>query len=245
MTYEREKKLWQDKISAEQDYLQAEQALREAEISAQTAGAKLTALGAGKADGALNRYILRAPFDGIVVEKHITQGEAVKEDANVFLLSDLSTVWVEIAVAPKDVGTMRVGEPVTVKATAAQVSATGKISFVGSLVGEQTRAATARAVIANPDMAWRPGLFVNVAAARGEKRAAIAVESEAVQTLEDKKVVFVRVDGGFAAQAVKTGNADSRYTEIVEGVKGGQQYAAKGSFIVKAEQGKSSAEHEH
>jgi cobalt-zinc-cadmium efflux system membrane fusion protein len=83
-TYQREKKLWEDKISAEQDYLQAQTALREAEIEAQTARSKLAALGAGEAEGALNRYVLRAPFDGVIVEKHIAQGEAVKEDANVF-----------------------------------------------------------------------------------------------------------------------------------------------------------------
>jgi cobalt-zinc-cadmium efflux system membrane fusion protein len=78
-TYLREKKLWEDKISAEQDYLQAQTVLREAEIEAQTARSKLAALGAGEFDGALNRYVLRAPFDGVIVEKHITQGKQSKK----------------------------------------------------------------------------------------------------------------------------------------------------------------------
>jgi len=92
-TYEREKKLWQDKISAEQDYLQAEQAMHEAEIAVRNAQQKLTALGASAGgSGALNSYDIRAPFDGIVVEKHISLGEAVKEDASIFTISRLANL---------------------------------------------------------------------------------------------------------------------------------------------------------
>jgi cobalt-zinc-cadmium efflux system membrane fusion protein len=92
VTYEREKKLWQDKITAEQDYLQAQQAYREAEIATQNARQKLAAIGASTGTaGALSRYELRAPFDGAIVEKHIALGEAVKEDSNVFMISDLSS----------------------------------------------------------------------------------------------------------------------------------------------------------
>jgi cobalt-zinc-cadmium efflux system membrane fusion protein len=243
-TFQREKKLWEDKISAEQDYLQAQAALREAEIEAQTAKSKLSALGAGEADGALNRYVLRAPFDGVVVEKHIAQGEAVKEDANVFLLSDLSSVWVEIVVTPKDLETVRVGETVKITSAANDTSATGKVSYVGNLLGEQTRTAKARVIIANPSLAWRPGLFVNAAMTRGEKQVPVAVLADAVQTIDGKTVVFVKVEKGFKAQLVKTGNSDGRLIEIVEGLQAGTEYAASNSFVVKAEQGKGSAGHE-
>jgi cobalt-zinc-cadmium efflux system membrane fusion protein len=208
VTYQREKKLWEDKISAEQDYLQAQQALREAEIQAQSAQSKLSALGAGDSAGALNRYVLRAPFDGVVVEKHIAQGEAVKEDANVFLLSDLSTVWVEVVVTPKDLENVRVGESVTIKSTATASSAPGKVSYVGNLLGEQTRTAKARVVIANPKLAWRPGLFVNVEMIRGEKSVPVAVQAEAIQTIDGKMVVFVKVDKGFKVQPVTTGTSE-------------------------------------
>lgn len=95
-TYDREKKLFEDKISPQMDLLQATQALREAEIAVNNANQKLKALGASPSAGALNRYELRAPFDAVVVEKHIALGESVKEDANVFTLSDLSTVWATI-----------------------------------------------------------------------------------------------------------------------------------------------------
>ncbi|GAB2841028.1 hypothetical protein GCM10027277_05020 [Pseudoduganella ginsengisoli] len=244
-TYEREKKLWQDRISAEQDYLQARLAFNEAEIHAQTARAKLTALGAEAANGALNRYVLRAPFDGVVVEKHIAQGEAVKEDANVFLLSDLSSVWVEINVTAADIEALRVGGTVDIQSGSTSSSTSGKVSYVGNLLGEQTRTAKARVVIDNPHKAWRPGLFVNAAVAKGQKEVAVAVESGAVQTLDGQSVVFTRVAKGFKATTVRTGLADGRLVEIADGLPPGAAYAATGSFVVKAQQGKGNAGHEH
>ena len=244
VTYEREKKLWEDKISAQQDYLQAEQAYREAQIEAQSAKSKLTALGAATNSGTLNQFVLRAPFNGVVVEKHLAQGEAVKEDANVFVLSDLSKVWVQIAVTPKDLETIRVGQAVTIKAPSGGESVSGKVSYVGNLLGEQTRTATARVVIDNPGLAWRPGLFVNVSVVRGRKDAAVTVQADAVQTIEGKPVVFVKAAEGFQAQPVTTGASDGKIVEIVQGLTAGAEYVATGSFVVKAEQGKGSAEHE-
>ena len=246
-TLDRERRLWHDKISAEQDYLQAKQAMSEAEIAVQNARQKLSAFGTGAATGSdLNRLELRAPFDGIVMEKHLALGEAVKEDANVFTISDLSTVWAEIAVPPKDLNLVLVGETVTVKASAFEAQATGKITYVGSLLGEQTRTAKARVALANPDRAWRPGLFVNVDVLSGQTgAAAVTVATEAIQTLEDKPVVFVKVAGGFRPQPVVTGRGDARTTEILQGLTAGTQYAAAGSFVLKAELGKGSAEHAH
>ncbi len=246
-TLDRERRLWQDKISAEQDYLQAKQAMSEAEIAVQNARQKLSAFGTGAASGSdLNRLELRAPFDGIVMEKHLALGEAVKEDANVFTISDLSTVWAEIAVPPKDLNLVRVGETVTVKASAFDAQATGKITYVGSLLGEQTRTAKARVALANPERAWRPGLFVNVDVLSGQTgAAAVTVNAEAIQTLEDKPVVFVKVAGGFRPQPVVPGRSDGRVTEVLQGLNAGAQYVAAGSFVLKAELGKDSAEHAH
>jgi cobalt-zinc-cadmium efflux system membrane fusion protein len=244
-TYEREKKLWEDRISAQQDYLQAEQAYSEARIEAGSAKAKLTALGAAPVSDAINRYVLRAPFKGVVVEKHLVQGEAVKEDANVFLISDLSSVWVQVAVSAKDLDYVRVGQAVTVTSTSGSATVSGKVSYVGSLLGEQSRTATARVVIDNPAHAWRPGLFVNVAVVRGQTAAPVTVAVDAVQTLEGKPVVFARVSDGFQAKPVVTGASNGKLIEIIEGLAPGTEYVATGSFVVKAEQAKGSAERAH
>ena len=245
-TYEREQALWQEKISAELDYLQARQAWREAEIAVQNAQQKLSALGTASAGkGPLNRYEIRAPFDGMVLEKHIALGEAVKEDANIFVISDLTTVWAEIAVPAKDLATVRVAGKAVVKASAFDASAHGTITYVGALLGEQTRTAKARVVLANPDMAWRPGLFVSVEVLAGEVEAPVTVQTTAIQSVEDKPSVFVQVKDGFQATPVTVGNSDGKLTQITGGLAAGTPYAAQGSFTLKSELGKSAAGHEH
>ncbi len=245
-TFEREKKLWEDKVSAEQDYLQARHAMQEAEIAQQNAQQKLRALGAAiQGAGTLNTYELRAPFDGVIVEKHIAQGEAVKEDANIFTISDLSTVWADIAVPARSLDTVRLGAKAVIKADSSEMRANGTITYVGSLVGEQTRTAQARVVLANPQSSWRPGLFVTVDVASTAFKAAVAVLSEAIQTVAGKPTVFVRVNGGFEARTVLPGKTDGKMTEIRDGLKAGSQYAAQGSFVLKAELGKASAEDAH
>ncbi|HTH95122.1 MAG TPA: efflux RND transporter periplasmic adaptor subunit [Rhodocyclaceae bacterium] len=245
ITYEREKKLWQDKISAEQDYLQAQQTLREADIAVTNAQEKLLALGAAtQSKGPLNRYEIRAPFDGMVIEKHISLGEAVKEDSNIFTVSDLSTVWAEIVVSAKDLNAVHLGERVKVKATAFDSEAEGSISFVGALLGQETRTATARVTLPNPQVAWRPGLFVNIEVSTGETEAIVAVPNEAIQMLDGTAVVFIRNATGFKAQPVETGRTDGKMTEIIKGLTAGAPCAVSNSFTLKAELGKSSVEHD-
>ncbi|EJM95762.1 efflux RND transporter periplasmic adaptor subunit [Herbaspirillum sp. YR522] len=243
--YQREKNLWEQKISAEQDYLQAQVTLREAEVALRNAQQKLRAIGATRSSGALNRYEIRAPFDGTVVEKHLGLGEAVREDANAFLIADLSTVWAEIIVSPKDMQRVRVGEKVVVRATAFDAKADATISFVGALIGEQTRTARAHVVLPNPDDSWRPGLFVSVEVVSDAAQVPVAVAADAIQTVDGKSVVFVRIPGGFAAQEVTTGRTNGKFVEIRSGLDAGSDYAATGSFAIKAELGKGSAEHSH
>ena len=246
-TYAREKQLWEEKVSAEQDYLQARQALREAEIAVSNAQQKLAATGAGAGGGAggLNRFELRAPFDGVIVEKHLSVGEAVQDTTQVFTISDLRSVWAEMRVAAPDLPAVRVGEKATVRATAFDSSATGEVAYVGALIGQDTRTAPARITLPNPDGVWRPGLFVNVELTASSRQAPLAVATQALQTMEQQTVVFVPVQGGFRAQPVRVGRSDGKATEVLEGLKPGQSYVAEGSFMLKAELGKATAEHSH
>lgn len=244
-THAREERLWKDRISAEQDYLQARAALEEAQIAVRNARQKLKAVGAGASAGALNQFELRAPFDGTIVEKHISLGEAVREDANVFTLSDLSTVWAEMAVPAQEIGRVRVGEKVIVSSTASSEKTEGTISYVGALIGEQTRTAKARVTLTNPQLAWRPGLFVTITVVAEEAEVPVAVRAQAVQTLGDRSVVFLAVPGGFVARPVKLGRTGGPFVEIVEGLQPGARYAAANSYVLKSEQGKAGASHTH
>lgn len=242
LTFQREQQLWQERISAEQDYLQARQALQEAEIALANARQKVAAVGPA---GAGNRYELRAPFDAVVVEKHLTVGEVVDETSNAFTLSDLSRVWATFAVAPRDLDKVTTGRDVTVSAPDLGAQVEGKVNYVGSLLGEQNRAATVRATLANPNGAWRPGLFVNVAVSVERFNAAVVVPESALQSWEEQTVVFARTEEGFEARPVKAGRRDAGLVEITTGLAAGTQVAAAGSFVLKSELGKGSAEHSH
>jgi cobalt-zinc-cadmium efflux system membrane fusion protein len=244
-TYEREKKLWQDKISAEQDFLQARQALQEAEIAVSNARQKISVLSGSVVATGGNRYELRAPFDGVVVEKHLTPGEVVDESTAAFTLSDLSRVWVTFGVSPKDLTKVQVGKAVTVSAPELNAQVTGSVAYVGSLLGEQTRTATVRVTLENPQGSWRPGLFVTALVATDSREAKVAVPETAIQTVEDKPTVFVRTDDGFEARAVELGSRAAGHVEITQGLEPGAQVASAGSFVLKSELGKASAEHSH
>ena len=245
-TFEREKKLWEDKISAEQDYLQARNAMQEAEIALQSAQQKLASLGTGLTSGGnLTRYEIRAPIDGVVVEKHISLGESVKEDANIFFIADLSTVWAEATIYAKDLNTVKVGQKATVKAAAFESRSTGTVSYVGALVGEQTRTAKARVVLPNPQGTWRPGLPVNIELTSGEIEVPVAVSAEAIQSVRDWTVVFGRYGEYFEARPLELGRSDGKFTEVIKGLNAGEQYAAKNSFLIKADLGKAGASHDH
>ncbi|WP_236199567.1 efflux RND transporter periplasmic adaptor subunit [Pseudomonas pseudonitroreducens] len=244
-TFERERELWREKISAEQDYLQARQVLEEAQIALANAKQKTSALSGVTASGGGNRYELRAPFDGVVVEKHLVQGEVVSETTNAFTLSDLSRVWATFSVAPQDLARIQVGKPARVEAPDLGMQVEGRVAYVGNLLGEQTRSAVARVTLNNPDGAWRPGLFVNVRVSAQARQVPVAIPEQAVQTVEEKPSVFVRNAEGFEARPVSLGLRNDGHVEVIDGLAVGDQVASDGSFILKSELGKSSASHAH
>ncbi|MSR82268.1 MAG: efflux RND transporter periplasmic adaptor subunit [Candidatus Latescibacteria bacterium] len=253
-TFGREERLWQEQISAERDFLEAKTALAEAQIKTQSAEQKLHALGfsdeylAGlpsHPDMDFTRYEIRAPFDGTLIEKHAAIGEAVKEDADIFVIADLSTVWVEVTVYAQDLDVVRVGQRATVRSRAPHLETEGTLDYLGSLVGEQTRSAKARVVIANPDGQWRPGLFVTVELVQDEVEVPVAVAAEAIQSLRDWSVVFVQYGDLFEARPLELGRSDGQRVEVLSGLAAGERYATRNSFVLKADLGKAGASHDH
>ena len=245
VVYEAEKKLWQEQVSARQDYLKAEQEWQEAAIAVQNARQKLAAIGAaGSGKGGFNRLEIRAPFDGLVVDKHIAVGEAAGAETRVFTVSDLRQVWAEVVVPAKDLEIVRVGTQAVLHSASSGAAVKGQVSFVSAMVGEQTRAARARVVLDNPRQAWRPGLFVDVDVVTGTAEVPVAVEKEALQLMDGRQVVFQRAGQAFVPAPVTVGRSDGKLVEIISGLRSGARYAAAHSFTIKAERGKGAAGHE-
>ena len=243
--FQREETLWKEKISAEQDYQQARAAMAEADVTAQAARQRLAAIGVTGDARQMARHEIRSPIAGTITDKNITIGESVAADAVVFVVADLSTVWAEVTVGERDLDTIKTGQAAAVMANTTQAQSTGRVSYISALVGAQTRAAKARVVLPNPDGAWRPGAPVQVDIVAAEVTVPVAVMADAIQTVRDEPAVFGRYGDQFEARPIKPGRSDGQYVEVLEGLPAGVKYAAKNSFLIKADVGKSGASHDH
>jgi cobalt-zinc-cadmium efflux system membrane fusion protein len=247
--YQREKQLWEEKISAKQDYLAAELVLNEAQIAVDLAAEKLKALGVRPEPGlpakALTRYEVRAPISGLIITRTVALGAALKEDITIFTVADMSTVWTAVTVYPKDLSIVRVGQKALVNATAFDVEGEGVVTYITTLIGGQTRTATARVILDNKDGRWHPGMFVNIELVSDEIEVPVAVSAQAIQTFRDWSVVFGRYGGYLEARPLELGRSDGKMVEVLKGFTAGERYASGNSFAIKADIDKAGASHDH
>jgi len=244
MNFDRKEKLWKDKITSEKEYLNSRQNLSEAKINLRTAKQKLIAMGftsayleslPKEADEMFTRFEVVAPFNGTVIEKHIALGENLKDDAEVFIIADLSTVWINLQVYPKELSLIRKGQRISLLDNVGVPETHGIIDYVGPLVGTQTRTAVARVVQPNPKGELRPGLFVTANVTIKTSNADIVVHKDHIQYLDDVPCIFVQVAEGFELRGVILGDSDGDYVAITKGLTVGESYATTNSFLLKSE----------
>jgi len=193
----------------------------------------------------LQAFELRAQLAGTVVAKDVSPGEFVSNDRELFQIADLSSVWVDLDVYRRDFARLRVGQPVTIDAGDGSALVASTLAYLSPIGAVNTQTLLARAVLANPDRSWRPGLFVTAEVEVGVSPVPVAVAADALQRVRDWDVVFLTAGELFEAQPVELGRRDAAHVEIVSGLAAGQRYVAAGSFILKAEAGKSGATHDH
>ncbi len=242
-TFTREEQLWQKKINAKQEYLDAKNSLSEAKIEHRSTVQKLLFFGFSEAlikdfqkhpDKSLTRYVITAPIDGTVVQKHITLGEKVSDDTAIFTIADLSHVWVDLSVPQKDLVSIKIGQKTHISLGFGTPDAEGNISYVSPIADKNTRTALARVVLPNPDRRWRPGLFVKARISMGELQLPLVIPKEAIQRLGNENVVFVETKGGYDPKHVSLGRSDGSSVEILSGLHAGERYVARGGFELKA-----------
>ncbi|WP_210208136.1 divalent metal ion exporter adaptor subunit IhpB [Rhodoplanes roseus] len=193
----------------------------------------------------LTTYELKASLGGTIIDRQTSLGEFVSEQKSAFIIADLSTVWVDFSVYRRDLRRVSVGDQVLIDPADGGKPIEAKISYLSPVGSSDTQSALARALVSNSDQRLRPGLFITGKLTLSAKNVNIAVKSSALQTLENRNVVFVRSGEKFEARDVEIGDRDQEFVEITFGVVEGEMYAAQNSFIVKAEMAKGTAEHEH
>lgn len=183
-------------------------------------------------------YSVKTAIDGIVIAKDLTRGEAVERTNQAFVVADLSTVWVELAVYQKDLGRIPLGQRVHIDAVGLGPAAEGTISYVTPSVDPITRTATARVVVPNPERAFLPGMFVT-AHTLDRVDAPVTVPRDAVQTIDGQASVFVASQAGFVRRPIAVGRQGTERIEIVSGLVAGERIAVRNTFLLKAELAKS------
>lgn len=252
-TYEREKSLWQKRISAQQDYLEAGARAEEARIRVDLARQKLETLGLQEAEitrlakpptDDLRILEVRAPIGGRIIERKPGLGALIEANADIFIVADLSSVWVEMTVPPGDLPFVKEGQKITV-VNAAGNKTDGEVIFVNPVIDADTRSARVVAQVANADQMWRPGEYVTARLHTDTQPAAIVIPRDAVQKIGDEAVVFVRNKEGFEKREIVLGRLDEEIVEVVFGLDPGEVLAVSNTFVLKAELGKSEAAHSH
>ena len=120
-----------------------------------------------------------------------------------------------------------------------------KIIYLSPIIQDETITAKAVAEMENSSGNWRPGSFVKVNIATENAYAPIVVPKEAIQEIEGKEFVFVRIPEGFEKRQAQIGVGDNENVEILSGLSAGEEYASSKTFLLKADLSKKEAEHEH
>lgn len=253
VTFEREQRLFQRRVSAEQDFLKARTDWQEAQIRLDLARQKLAAFGLSQAElealpnqpiEALRRREVRAPIAGRITARPTVLGAAVTAETEIYTVADLSMVWVELAVPTGDIAFANEGSAVRVRGDG-DVAGEGRVVFLSPVLDPETRSARAVVEIANPDGRFRPGAYVTADLTTAEQQGDVVVPRAAIQQIGGQDIIFVRNADGFEKREVVLGQGDPDNVEIVFGLDAGERFAASNTFVLKAELGKSEAEHAH
>jgi len=250
-TFEREQSLFEKNLSTAQDYQTASHDNEEAAIDKELSRQKLYALGLSfseieqlpnESPNQLLTYELRSPITGQVIDRHLSIGEWVSNDHEAYVIANLNPVWAEIQIFPRDRRSVKKEQQVTVKSHDGH-SAEGKVVYLSPVINENTHTSTAIVEIDNASGEWFPGAFAQAELVAETVPAANVVPKSAIQEIDGKPVLFVVRKDGFVVRPITTGRGDEQHQEVLDGLEKGETYAAKNTFLLKAEFQKEEAEH--
>jgi cobalt-zinc-cadmium efflux system membrane fusion protein len=240
-----DRQLFESDGIARRDMEQAEAEAVSAEADRDAALQQLRTLGvddAGLQEIRENRPVatglaaIRAPIDGVVVERLVTPGELLQAGATpCFTVADLSTVWVMANVFESDLPFVALGDPATVTADEGGGTLPGRVEYVSALVDPTTRAVAVRVVAKNPEGALRKDLYVRVTIESRRESTGLLVPVSAVLR-DDENLPFVFVaqqDGSFDRRRVTLGARVGNEEEVVAGLAAGEKVVVEGGLFMQ------------
>lgn len=179
---------------------------------------------------------LYAPVTGIVLEKHVVQGQAVEPGQMLYAMANLADVWVEAALREQDAGAVRVGSEASVTLAAFPGHPfAGRVTYIYPTLDSASRTLRARIEVPNPDGRLKPGMYATVELTT-PTRAALSVPASAVVNTGERTLVFVDVGhGDLAPREVMVGRVAGGYAEVLSGLEPGQRVVTSAQFLLDSE----------
>lgn len=180
---------------------------------------------------------LKAPIDGVIIERSRTLGELIYKNTAVYTISDPTDLWVIAEIKERDIGAVHVGQE-TFFAVLAYPGEKfpGKVTLLGNRVETESRTLETRIEVNNTDGRLKPGMFTDVEIATTALKDILIVSDEARQTFENDKIVFVALsDTTFEKRVITTGMEQHGRIQVLTGLKEGDRVVTEGSFTLKSE----------
>jgi membrane fusion protein, heavy metal efflux system len=179
---------------------------------------------------------MRSPIAGVVVQRLVMPGQVIQAGATVaFVISDVSTVWVQGHIYEKDLRSVRVGDTAEIRSASFPETLQGTVAYVGDLLDADTRTTAVRIVTRNPRAELKKDLFVDVTIHDTSSRQALVVPTASILYDEENfPFVYLEVQPGqFAQHAVQIGSQRDDQVEIVDGLKRGDRIVSQGSLFLQ------------
>lgn len=180
---------------------------------------------------------IKAPIDGIIIERKSTIGELVDKGSAIYTISDPSDLWVIAEVKERDIAAVKVGQDAAFKVLAyPDQEFHGKVVRLGNQIEADSRTLEVRIETNNADGKLKAGMFADVEITTTIMKDIIVIPDTALQSDGDKQVVFVAIgDNKFEKRTVTLGMEQRGRVQVLDGVTVGEQIVTEGSFILKSE----------
>lgn len=180
---------------------------------------------------------LKAPIDGVIIERKSTVGELVDKVSAIYTISDPADLWVIAEVKERDIAAVKIGQDATFKVLAyPDEEFHGKVVRLGNQIEADSRTLEVRIETDNADAKLKAGMFADVEITTTIMKDIIVIPDTALQSDGDQQVVFVVIgENKFEKRVVTLGMEQRGHVQILDGLKVGDQIVTEGSFILKSE----------
>ena len=189
-------------------------------------------------------YGITAPVSGVIVERRTNVGDVAGSDP-IYVIADPNRTRAVFPIFPRDMERVRAGQEIQLGLLEGDRSVTSRLGSFLPGADPATGALLARASLPNRDGFWRPGMRVRGVVTIQSRQVPLAVRTEALQGFRDFTVVFAQVGNTYEVRMLELGTRGPEWTEVLGGIKPGQAYVTKGSYVIKADIEKAGASHDH